>query len=264
MYCGHCGRPISGRKTNGAVSLYYCPNKESEWRKNGGSKTPWQRGKGCGFSRSMNIEQTEKVVWDFIKSVHSNSSHLKEAVKNRVLKEHGLTIPPAAQTKKIEGQLKKLQREHLKLSEAVGNAEANHLMQKVSERAYKTMIKRLKEELQKVDESITKGRTELKKTSEANKWVFWLKDFGAEIEKLDRLSDQDKYNYLSGLIKRIDVRCNDAAKEHELTIQLLMPLIGDGIKYTRKIKDGRKEYEILDGTDFGRVAVQKKDGRGWR
>ena len=264
LYCGHCGRAISGRKTNGAVSLYYCPNKESEWRKNGGSKTPWQRGTGCGFTRSMNIEQTEKVVWDFIKSVHSNSSHLKEDVKNRVLKVHGLTTSSAAHIKKIESQLKKLQREHVKLSEAYGNAEANHLMKKVSADVYKIMIKRLKEELEKLDERITIARTELKKGSEAHKWVSWLKDFGAEIEKLDRLSDQDKFNYLAGLIKRIDVRCNDATKEHELTVQLQMPIINDGIKYTGKIKDGRKEYLILDGIDYARVTVKKKDGRGWR
>jgi hypothetical protein len=37
-----------------------------------------------------------------------------------------------------------------------------------------------------------------------------------------------------------------------------MPIIGDGIKYAGKIKNGRKEYEIVDGTDFGRVAVIKK------
>ena len=264
MYCGHCGRAISGRKTGAAVSIYYCPNKESEWRKNGGSKTPWQRGNGCGFTRSMNIEQTDKVVWDFIKSVHSNSSHLKEGVKNRVLKEHGLTVSPAIKTKKIEGQLKKLQREHAKLSEAVGNAEANHLMKKVSAGVYKTMVARLKEELQKLDESITNARTELKETSEANKWVFWLKDFGNEIEKLDRLSDQDKKDYLSGLIKRIEIRCNEAEKEHELTIQLQMPIINDGIRYTGKMTGGRKEYQILDGTDYARVKIKKKDGRGWR
>ena len=137
-------------------------------------------------------------------------------------------------------------------------------MKKVSADVYKIMIKRLKEELQKLDERITIARTELKKGSEAHKWVSWLKDFGAEIEKLDRLSDQDKKDYLAGLIKRIDVRCNDAAKEHELTVQLQMPIINDGIKYTGKIKDGRKEYLILDGIDYARVTVKKKDGRGWR
>ena len=264
MHCGHCGRAISARKANGGVSIYYCPNKEREWAKKGGTQSAWQRGKNCGFTRSMNIEQTDKVVWDFIKSVHSNSSHLKEEVKNRVLKEHGLVQAPVLQAKKLEGQLTKLQREHKTLSETLGNVEANHLLRKVSTVAYKTMVKRLTEELQKLDESITKARTELKGTSEANKWVFWLKDFGAEIEKLDQLSDQAKHDYLSGLVSRIDVLCHDAEKEHELLIHLQMPIIEDGIKYTGKKIGGRKEYLIYDGKDQASIRVKKKDARGWQ
>lgn len=62
----------------------------------------------------------------------------------------------------------------------------------------------------------------------------------------------------------MEVLYDRVEKEHELTIQLLMRFIGDGIKYAGKIKNGRKGYGILDGTDFGSVAVKRKDGRGWR
>ena len=60
------------------------------------------------------------------------------------------------------------------------------------------------------------------------------------------------------------VTCNEAEKEHELTIHLQMPIINDGIRYTGKMTGGRKEYQILDGTDYARVKIKKKDGRGWR
>jgi len=47
-----------------------------------------------------------------------------------------------------------------------------------------------------------------------------LGKFGNEVDKIDKLNDQERYDYLGGLIKRIDVRCNEVAKEHELTIHM--------------------------------------------
>jgi hypothetical protein len=83
------------------------------------------------------------------------------------------------------------------------------------------------------------------------------------VDKVDELSDQGKYDYLQGLVKRIDVRCNEAAKEHELTIRMKFPIIGDKIDYTGKTVHGRKEYRVLNGTDHASLKVQKKDQRGW-
>lgn len=263
MYCAHCRRPLSGRRTNQGVSIYYCANKEREWAKNGGSATPWQRGKSCGFTRSMNIEQTDKIVWDFIKSVHKNSHRLKEEVKNRVLKAHGLVVLSAEQTAKLEKVLKKLQGDHAKFSESLANLEVNHVLKKVSDSTYKIMVKKLNEELAKLDERIARGRAEMVGASEARKWVDWLSEFGSEVDKLDQLSDQGKYDYLQGLIKRVDVRCREAEKEHELTVHMQLPIISDAIKYTGKTVHGRKEYRVLDGTDHASLKVQKKDQRGW-
>ncbi len=263
MYCAHCERAISGRRTNQGVSIYYCANKEREWATKGGSATPWQRGKNCGFTRSMNIEQTDKIVWDFVKSVHKNSHKLKEEVKDRVLKAHGLVVLSAEQTAKLEKNLKKLQSDHTKLSESLANLEVNLLLKKVGDSVYKIMVKKLNEELAKLDEQIARGRAEMTGASEARKWVDWLSEFGSEVDKLDQLSDQGKYDYLQGLIKRIDVRCNEAAKEHELSIHMQLPIISDTIKYSGKTVHGRKEYRVLDGTDHASLKVQKKDLRGW-
>ena len=263
MYCAHCGRAISGRRTNQGVSIYYCANKEREWAKKGGSATPWQRGKTCGFTRSMNIEQTDKIVWDFVKSVHKNSSRLKEEVKNRVLKAHGLVVLSAEQTAKLEKEVRKLQADHDKLSETLASIEVSHQLKRVSDDRYKVMAKTLNAELAKLDERIALGRAEMTGATQARRWVDWLSEFGSEVDKLDKLSDQGKYDYLRGLIKRIDVRCHEAAKEHELTVHMQLPIIGDSIKHTGKTVHGRKEYRVLDGKDHGSLKIQKKDQRGW-
>lgn len=89
-----------------------------------------------------------------------------------------------------------------------------------------------------------------------------LKEFGSEVDKVDRLGDQEKHDYLSGLVNRIDVRWNEAEREHDLTIQLHLPIVKDGIKYTGKVKGGWREYKIVDGESTTALKVKKKDGRG--
>jgi DNA invertase Pin-like site-specific DNA recombinase len=263
MHCAHCGRQLSGRRTAQGVATYFCPNKEREWAKKGGSATPWQRGKTCGFTRSMNIERTDKIVWDFVKSVHRNSCKLKEDVKNRVLKAHGLVVMTAAETAKLEKSLKKLQGDHDKLSELLAKLEVNHELKIVSDARYKVMARTLNEDLAKLDERIALGRAEMTGAAQAGKWVDWLSEFGSEVDKVDQRSEQGKKEYLEGLVERIDVRCNEAAKEHELTIRMKFPIIGDKIDYTGKTVHGRKEYRVLNGTDQETLKVQKKDQRGW-
>lgn len=79
MVCGHCGRKMSGRiKKPKSEYMYYCPNKERDWVKEGQSKTHYKRGTGCGFDRDMNIPTTDKLVFDTVVKLHKNSSIFKE------------------------------------------------------------------------------------------------------------------------------------------------------------------------------------------
>jgi hypothetical protein len=50
--------------------FYYCANKEREWAKQGGSKNKWKRGTGCGMNRSLNIPQTDDLVFSAVLSTH--------------------------------------------------------------------------------------------------------------------------------------------------------------------------------------------------
>ena len=145
----------------------------------------------------------------------------------------------------------------------MASIEVSHKLKRVSDSRYKIMAKTLNEELAKLDERIALGRSELTGASQARKWVDWLSEFGSEVDKADKLSDQGKYDYLQGLVERIDVRCREADKEHELTIKMKLPIVGDRIDYTGKTVHGRKEYRVLDGTDHAILKVQKKDLRGW-
>ncbi len=89
----------------------------------------------------------------------------------------------------------------------------------------------------------------------------WLKAFGDEVETLDALTDEQKKEYIGGLVKRIDVRYDSDNREHHLTLTMNLPIVNDGIK---KLRSGREgwEYEVTPGTETITLVSKKKDGRG--
>jgi hypothetical protein len=263
MYCGHCGRPISGRiKPSKSEAMYYCPNKERKWAVEGGSKEPWKRGIGCGFDRSMNLPQTDELVWGFVNSLHSKSSVLKEEVKRRVLKEHGLThiIDPEA-TKRTEARVKKLQKELNDLSDVLGNVEAKFLIDRGDPRAHKVTVTRVLEAKDRIEQNLSDARQELRGASDRKRWVRWLDAFGESIKPQGQQSDEDKKGYIAGLVERIDARYLSDSREHELKIHFKLPIVDDGIKWNVP-SNKKKGYTVVGGEREATVTVKKKDGRG--
>lgn len=268
MFCAHCGRPISGRiQPSVPVFSYYCPSREREWVKNGGSDASWQRGNGCGMTRALNIPQADALVWDMVKSLHSKSSLLKEEVRNRIYKENGVQVRSESEFKALQAKIKLLQRRHVNLSETLGDLEANRLLKQLNDTSYQVMTVRIGTEIRDVEDQLASLRNEVDGATNGRKWTSWLKSFGNEIEGLDSKSDLERKQYLEGLVKRIDVRWREESREHELTLTMHLPIVDDGITWRDKDKivgKGRQSvrYDLHEGTRTVSVVAKKKDGRG--
>jgi DNA invertase Pin-like site-specific DNA recombinase len=69
LFCGHCGTPMGGRTYRaGHQHVYYCVHNERTWKTRKDDHPKWKRGTGCSMVRSMNIEKTDQLVWDMVKS----------------------------------------------------------------------------------------------------------------------------------------------------------------------------------------------------
>jgi len=263
MVCGHCGRKMAGRiKPSKSEQMYYCPNKERVWAKEGESSTHYQRGTGCGFDRAMNIQITDKVVFDTVVKLHSNSSILKEEVKKRVYSDHGIkSITSAEETKVFERQLRKYESLFQSLQESIGNLEANRVLKRMDDKAYKTAVARMNDEADRLKTEITNLRLKLRGEAEKKQWVDWVDHFGKEIDEKTKLTDEQRQLYLKGLIEKIEAKFNPKTREHELEIHFQHPIVGDGIKW----KDPKKKalgYKVLNGSKTTSLRVEKRDGRG--
>lgn len=103
----------------------------------GESSTHYQRGTGCGFERAMNIQLTDKVVFDTVVQLHKGSNILKEEVKKRVYSEHGIksAVASAEEMKGFERQLRKFESLFQNIQESIGNLEANRVLKRMDDKA---------------------------------------------------------------------------------------------------------------------------------
>jgi DNA invertase Pin-like site-specific DNA recombinase len=264
MVCGHCGRKMAGRiKPAKSEYMYYCPNKERVWAKEGESPTHYQRGTGCGFDRAMNIQLTDKAVFDTVVKLHNSSSILKEEVKKRVYAEHGIkgTAASVEEMKGYERQLRKNESLFQSLQESIGNLEANRILKRMDDKAYKTAVSRMNDEADRLKTEITNLRLKLRGEAEKKQWVYWVDHFGREMEEKKNLTDEQRQLYLKGLIEKIEARFNPKTRNHELEIHFQHPIVGDGIKW----KDPKKKtlgYKVVNGSKTTQIRVEKRDGRG--
>lgn len=264
MVCGHCGRKLAGRiKPAKGENMYYCPNKERAWKKEGESATPYQRGTGCGFERAMNIQITDQVVFDTVVKLHNSSSILKEEVKKRVYAEHGIkgTAASTEEMKGFERQLRKFESLFQNIQESIGNLEANRVLKRMDDKAYKTAVARMNDEADRLKTEITNLRLKLRGEAEKKQWVYWMDNFGVEIDEKKKLTDEQRQLYLKGLIEKIEAKFNPKTRDHELEIHFQHPIVGDGIKW----KDPKKKtlgYKVLNGSKMTSIRVEKRDGRG--
>ena len=262
MFCGHCGRPISGRiKEEKNEYLYYCPNKERDWVVNGGSAQPWKRGVGCGMARSLNIKDCDDLVWNAATKLHKDSSVLKEEVKKKALKEKDILENQSEEDIfNLKNRIKRLEKDLLHAQETQGTLEFNFLAGEIDKKVYDFAVKLAKEKIESVNVSLTNAQLELKGTKESKKWVDWVKQYGDEVSSKDGLSDEQKRAYLSGLIERINVKYLSESNEHQIEIQFHLPIVGDGIKY----KDASQKslgYKVIKGEKSTVLMLKKKDPR---
>ena len=249
MFCGHCGRPIAGRqRLSKREQFYYCANKEREWAKQGGSKNKWKRGTGCGMSRALNIPQTDELVFSAVLNTHDKSYLLREQVKRQVLSEDGAST--AKSVKEVEALNLKVRRLEKRLDQArslLGIAEGHRDLGKMSKAQFESRRKVIESEIELVETELNNLRLSIKGQQTHRHWNAWIKQFGEMIASKMTLCQQEKKQYITGLLDRIEVRYLKAKDAHELKLQFRLPIVSD--KFHRK-GVGRKGdwYDLGEGT----------------
>lgn len=263
MVCGHCGLKMAGR-TNKSKNEhhYYCRHKERKWVTEGGSKTPWKRGESCGLDRSLNVPETDELVWNSVKEVHKNSSILREEVKWKILEENQAPLRHTeSDLKVLERQLKHLQKMQKQSVDAEANLLHGFATGEIKKGVYDLAVKRVADDLHNLEVKIANLELQIKGGTENRKWIDWMKIYSKKLDNLNDLTDVERREYLKGLVESIVVNYDRENNQHQLTIHFCHPIVGDGIKWTDP-ENRKLGYKVKNGRKIKTITFKKKAGRG--
>jgi DNA invertase Pin-like site-specific DNA recombinase len=259
MYCGHCGRAIAGRqKPAKREKFYYCANKEREWVKNGAATTPWKRGTGCGMSRSLNIPETDALVFLSVTQMHRNSRVLRQQVKDRVT---AASNDEAAKTgkalKDLKSKTRRLEKRIAQAQDVQGSLEGKYDIGELPKKVFESRHRIVKANIEAMEVELSNARLQMKGSESQRKWVDWYRAFGEEMDRKVELTDEQKRDYIAGLVERIDVRYDKVADAHDLTIKFKLPIVGDQLE-PRDPRNRRKIRKVLEGDTDLALRIDKK------
>ena len=261
MYCGDCGNPISGLIDEKTKRYYYfCSQKTRQWK-----NQPLHQ--DCQMRKSINIWESDYLVWNTICDVLEKSNRIKEDYKNKVLKQKGKVSGGDKSiiknhNKSIQGYQKKLSKLQVDKLEVetqhlIGDEDNTLLNDK---KHYEKIIKVLDDNIEIVEKKIRDKQSQIEFLNNENKWIDWLKKYGRKLDKYRKETNPHKMKeILQEFLDRIYVDYDYTNKRHKLNIILRLPLFDDELVYNDdKIRgeDGKK-YKIIEGSSNKEVSFTK-------
>lgn len=163
LKCAHCGTLLSGLfRPLAENGLYYCPKKMREWSKKPPvAEEKWQRGRVCKMTRSLNIKETDNLVWETILDVVGKSHIMKEDVKNETFEQFGKAGLSEQQVAGHKAKIAQLKKQLKKISEALAMVETNRILERIAEDQYPLIRANLTAEMVETESEIDRLQEEV-------------------------------------------------------------------------------------------------------
>lgn len=259
LYCDSCGEIYGCRiKEEKNEYYYYCRSKENNWRKVDKSKKL-----KCDVKKSINIKNTDDLVWNTLIEILSNSHIIKENFKKEMLEvklndnlEKDVELLELKKEKNsIQKKLKSFEVREKDNREwyLSGEIESSQFEE------HKKVIKNSKDLLFKELDSLN---IKISSVENTNQWINWLEKHTGWINEVKKkYTIKEKIEIVRTYIEKIDVNFDKKLNQHKLKIQLKLPIVHD--KYViDKSKSKVRKYKILNGTNYIEKVVEKsKVGR---
>ncbi len=241
LRCGHCGSWLSGIYSDQqSKNHYYCPKKERAWTKKPiNQEDKWERGRVCGMTRSLNIHDTDELVWNTVVDVLSRSKIARNDVKVALLGDSvGNSLSYEVELNAAKAKLKKLKKYLFVLSDALIKVETERLLQQLSPEQYPIVKANISDEKIKIESEVERIENEIAGANRQKKWIDWVAKFQSKIDGYKKFSPEQKKEFLTGLVTVIDVHMIDS-QTHWLDVEFKIPLVDDQLVYVDPAKRSR-------------------------
>lgn len=260
LVCDHCGSRF-GQRINKSqyFNHYYCRGNTERRRTEGLKEEKLCTTDGDYRVRSLNIEDTDQMVWETVIEVVENSVTFKESFKQQRLSE-GSFGKTMFDQKTLKRQLKSVETDLKKVRDGRSSVMVDGVIDGDDE-----VLKSLLEKFDQKKLELETKREELLEQMDTSKrntvWVEWIEEFGSKVKSLrtEKMSVEERKKFLSGILKEIKVKTS-SPQTHTLEIVFETPMVGDVLEWNVKGKP-KKGYKVIDGETSTVVEMDSSDKR---
>ena len=249
LYCNCCKNGMSGvtrvTKKNGIDYVqenYFCSNRNRLWK-------GYKNGKEyCSMRRTLNIKQTDFMVWESISDLLEDSVQIKEEFKKKSLESKFKSDKEVSnEIRRIRYGIKRISREINDMNENLLLIEKKRWTNKMEEKTYNEVKSSIYKEIEKLEGKRDSKELTITDTLLQKKWLNWIDRYSRKMGKLrDTKNIEEKNDTLGEVLSKIFVDWDEKKKEHILNIKLKLPLFNDSVKY-KDIKKKSLGYELVSG-----------------
>lgn len=259
LYCGSCGEIYGCRiKEVKKEYYYYCRSKENKWRKVDKSKKL-----KCDIKKSINIKNTDNLVWNTLIEILSNSHIIKENFKKEMLEvKLNDNLDKDVELLELKKEKNSIQKKIKSFEVREKDNREWYLSGEIDNTQFeenKKVIKNSKDLLFKELDSLN---IKISSVENTNQWIDWLEKHTGWINEVKKkYTIKEKIEIVRTYIEKIEVNFDKKLNQHKLKIQLKLPIVHD--KYVvNNSKSKERKYKILNGTNYIEKEVEKsKVGR---
>ena len=253
IMCDECGLSLSYRK-RGNSQQYYGRCSEYSWKHSEdylNDKKKNYNKTNCKMKRSLNIIETDEKILNKIIDIITKSSIVREKYKIKDLSpKWDSDIKNSKRLGSIGTQLRNKRRELESLEDEQIQIEYDVRTKKLSESVGNKLRNKFKTSIEIVEEEIESIKNEERLISESKGWVNWISKMEKDVKKVVNSSLEEKRGFINRNVQNIKVFFDYKSKEHDITINFRLPIVGDELIYNNKKtvnETGFKDYKIIDG-----------------
>ena len=186
-----------------------------------------------------------------VKRIVVNSNVLKDNIKKESLasknvddKEFQVKVASSVRAEN------KYRSEIENVEKAKSKIDTDKVLNKIDSKQYKMIMDNLDKEYSKLQKLLDNASKEKQLLLNKERWVDWVSKFKKTYLDVDGLKEEEKKEYLEGILDKILVSYDNKLNEHKVQLKFLFPIVND--KYIIDKKEDKKsnkkrEYRVIEG-----------------
>ena len=105
------------------------------------------------------------------------------------------------------------------------------MLEKTADNIYRDIRTNLDQELENLTAELAQVGLQHREITREKRWVDWVKKFEDQFDSLDDPPQEDRQQYIEGLVDCLVVKLDDVTEEHLVEVRFQLPIVKDQLFY---------------------------------